>query len=105
MRCRTTIALASLSLALGLVHSSAAAQTERRRISGDRVEISGSGRGLEAYADLRVLVPRGQRLEIYHGVGDARITSVDADLAVDVASADVTSERTRGRLSLDTGSG
>lgn len=71
----------------------------------NRVEISGSGRGMEAYADLRILVPRGQHIEIYEGVGDTRVTSVDADLAVDVASADVTTERTRGQLSLDTGSG
>jgi len=71
----------------------------------NRIEISSSGSGLEAYADLRVLVPRGQRIEIRHGVGDARITMVDADLAVDVAAADVTAERTRGHLTLDTGSG
>jgi hypothetical protein len=70
-----------------------------------RVEISGSGRGLEAHADLRVLVPRGQRVAIYNAVGDARITSVDADLALDVASSSIVSERTRGHLSLDTGSG
>jgi hypothetical protein len=71
----------------------------------NRVEIDGSGRGMEAYADLRILVPRGQHIEIHQGVGDARVTSVDADLAVDVAAADVTTQRTRGTLSLDTGSG
>lgn len=71
----------------------------------NRVEISGAGRGMEAYADLRILVPRGQHIEIHQGVGDARVTSVDADLAVDVAAADVTTEHTRGQLSLDTGSG
>ena len=71
----------------------------------NRIQISGSGSGLEAYADLRVLVPRGQRIVIRHAVGDARITMVDADLAVDVASSDITAERTRGHLTLDTGSG
>jgi DUF4097 and DUF4098 domain-containing protein YvlB len=70
-----------------------------------RVEIASSGSGLEAYADLRVLVPRGQRITIHHAVGDARITMIDADLAVDVAQSDITAEGTRGRLSLDTGSG
>lgn len=71
----------------------------------NRVEIVGSGSGLEAYADLRVLVPRGQRIAIHHAAGDVRITMVDADLAVDVAASGITAERTRGRLSLDTGSG
>jgi len=80
---------------------------DSRRDGGarNRVEISGSGRGMEAYADLRILVPRGQRVEIYQGVGDARVTSVEADLVVDAAAADVTTQRTRGALSLDTGSG
>ena len=77
----------------------------RRGDERNRIEIVGSGRGTDAYADLRVLVPRGQRIAIHHGVGDARIVDVDADLAVDVASATVTSEHTRGHLSLDTGSG
>ena len=71
----------------------------------NRVEISSSGSGLEAYADLRVLVPRGQRIVIHNAAGDARITMVDADLAVEVASSTISADRTRGRLSLDTGSG
>ena len=71
----------------------------------NQVEISSSGSGLEAYADLRVLVPRGQRIVIHNAAGDARITMVDADLAVEVASSTISAERTRGRLSLDTGSG
>jgi lia operon protein LiaG len=71
----------------------------------NRVEIASSGPGIEAYADIRVLVPRGQRIVIHQAVGDARITMVDADLALDVASSTVTAERTRGHLSLDTGSG
>ena len=71
----------------------------------NKVEIASSGSGLEAYADLRVLVPRGQRIVIHNAAGDARITMVDADLSVEVASSTITAERTRGRLSLDTGSG
>lgn len=71
----------------------------------NQVEITGSGSGLEAYADLRVLVPRGQRIVIHNAAGDARITMVDADLAVEVASSTISAERTRGSLSLDTGSG
>jgi DUF4097 and DUF4098 domain-containing protein YvlB len=72
---------------------------------GSRVQISGSGSGLEAYADIVVRVPRGQQIVIHDAVGEARITSVDADLTLDVASASVSSDGTRGHLKLDTGSG
>lgn len=71
----------------------------------DRIEIRSSGSGLEAYADLRVLVPKGQRIVVHHAVGDARVSNVDGDVSVDVASADIGAEHTRGRLYLDTGSG
>jgi DUF4097 and DUF4098 domain-containing protein YvlB len=72
---------------------------------GRRVDIVGSGDGLEAYADVRVIVPRGKRVSVFLGVGEAKIDNVDGDLLVDVSAASVTSTRTRGRLSLDTGSG
>ena len=72
---------------------------------GDRVEIRGSGSGLEAHADLVVGVPKGQRIVIHWGVGDAMVSNVDGDIRVSVASATVTSEHTKGRLNLDTGSG
>jgi lia operon protein LiaG len=71
----------------------------------ERVEIRGSGSGLEAWADLRIVVPRGKRVALHLGVGEATVSNVDGDLAVDVSAANVTTERTRGRLSLDTGSG
>ncbi len=73
--------------------------------SRDRVEIRGSGSGLDAHADLVVGVPKGQRLAVHWGVGEATITNVDGDIRVSVASARVTSEHTRGQLTLDTGSG
>jgi hypothetical protein len=71
----------------------------------DQVEIRGDGPGLEAYADLVVSIPRGQRIVVHWGVGQATVSNVDGDVRVSVASASVTSEHTRGRLSLDTGSG
>lgn len=71
----------------------------------NHVQISNSGSGLEAYADILVRVPRGQRLVVHNAVGDAHITMVDADLAVEVSGSAITAERTRGHLSLDTGSG
>jgi hypothetical protein len=75
------------------------------RREGREVRITGRGRGLEAYADLRVSVPAGQRVALHLGVGKVFVTNVDGQIQVQVASADVTAERTRGTLKIDTGSG
>jgi len=69
------------------------------------VEIRDSGSGIDAHADMVVGVPKGQRIVVHWGVGDAAVTNVDGDIRVSVASATVTTEHTRGSLSLDTGSG
>lgn len=69
------------------------------------VRIRSRGNGVEAGADLRITVPRGQHIAVYLGVGRAAVTNVDGRLRVDVASADVTAERTKGQLIIDTGSG
>lgn len=71
----------------------------------DQVEITGYGSGLEAYADIVVGVPRGQRIAVHWGVGRATVTNVDGDIRVSVAASDVDAEHTRGRLTLNTGSG
>ena len=76
-----------------------------RSRDGRSVDIVESGDGLDAYADVRVVVPRGKRVSVYLGVGEAKIENVEGDLYVDVSSAPVTATRTRGKLSLDTGSG
>ena len=76
-----------------------------RSRDGRSVDIVDSGDGLDAYADVRVVVPRGKRVSVYLGVGEAKIENVEGDLYVDVSSAPVTATRTRGKLSLDTGSG
>ena len=70
-----------------------------------RVEIRDSGSGLEAFADLVVSVPKGQRIVVHWGVGDATVSNVDGDIKVSVAAATVHAEHTRGFLKLDTGSG
>ena len=77
----------------------------RRSRGGDRVTVSGSGRGLEAYADLIISIPRGKTVGVYLGVGEVEVENVDGDLLVDVGSAPVNARGTRGRLSIDTGSG
>jgi hypothetical protein len=71
----------------------------------DRVEIRDSGSGLEAHADLGVSVPRGQRITLHWGVGDATVANVDGEVRLSVSSATVSTEHTRGSLNLDTGSG
>ncbi|HEX9755113.1 MAG TPA: DUF4097 family beta strand repeat-containing protein [Gemmatimonadales bacterium] len=72
---------------------------------GRRVRVSGRGDGLEAHADLRVMVPAGKRVLVALGVGRAAVRDVTGDLSVDAASADIDASGTKGPLSLDTGSG
>jgi hypothetical protein len=79
--------------------------SDDRSDDGRNVDVVSSGDGLDAYANLRVIVPRGKRVSVYLGVGEATISNVEGDLYVDVSAAKVTSTHTRGKLSLDTGSG
>ncbi|MBA2627159.1 MAG: DUF4097 family beta strand repeat protein [Gemmatimonadales bacterium] len=73
--------------------------------SSHRVTIAGSGRGLEASADMRILIPRGQKAAIYLAVGKVIVANVNGDLLVDLAAADVEASGTVGTLRLDVGSG
>lgn len=70
-----------------------------------RVRISGDGSGLDAHADLRILVPAGRRIAVYLAVGRMTATNVDGDVKLDVSSADVTASGTKGSLTVDAGSG
>jgi lia operon protein LiaG len=72
---------------------------------GDRVEIRGSGRGTEAHADLRILVPAGTDLDMYLAVGRIDAAGVQGDLRLDTGSGRVTAADLRGELVVDTGSG
>ncbi len=72
---------------------------------GRRMRVKSSGGGLEAWADIRVLVPDGTAVDSYLLVGEMRATDVDSDLRLDVASARVTATDTRGTLVVDAGSG
>jgi DUF4097 and DUF4098 domain-containing protein YvlB len=78
----------------------------KRSREGREVRITGRSRsGLEAYADLRVTIPKGKTVGLYLGVGKSFVTNVDGTIRVSVASADVAAERTRGSLRIETGSG
>jgi lia operon protein LiaG len=75
------------------------------RESRDEVEIRDSGSGLDAFADLVVRVPRGQKIDLYLGAGRVEVANVEGDLLVDVGAAEVDISGTKGNLTLDTGSG
>ena len=70
-----------------------------------RIEVSSRGDGLDAHADLHVIVPKGKTLYLRQGIGETTIDNVDGTLSVDVAAAHVRVSHIRGSLSLDNGSG
>ena len=72
---------------------------------GRRVIVSGRGPGIEAGADIRLVVPAGKKVSVYWGHGKASVTRVDADLALDAAGMPVSATGIRGSLSVDIGSG
>lgn len=76
-----------------------------RRWGGNRVRIRGDGRGTEAWADLKILVPSGKDVAVHIGVGELGANHVSADLILSAASARVTVRDTKGRLVASTGSG
>jgi len=72
---------------------------------GNRITIAGNGRGTEAHADLRILVPTGKDVRVYLGAGGATASDVASDLRLDTSSGEVECHGTRGALDVDTGSG
>ncbi len=73
--------------------------------SGHEITMSGDGDGLDAHADLRIMVPAGQRIAVNAGVGRVTVTNVDGHLSIDASSADVDASGTAGALNMDVGSG
>ena len=72
---------------------------------GSRVTIRGSGSGLEAHADLRVLVPAGRTVAIYHGAGEIDARNIDGRIRLDSHVGPINARDMRGAITLDTGSG
>ena len=72
---------------------------------GHRVTITSRGTGLEAHADIRILVPRRKTVHVHNAVGKAFLTDVDGNLSFEGASSDVEASRISGSLSIDVGSG
>jgi lia operon protein LiaG len=76
-----------------------------RKPKGKQISISSQPGGLDAHADLRIMVPTGKHAAIYLGVGKVSVTNVNGDLRVDVSAAPVSTSNTRGELDIDVGSG
>ena len=72
---------------------------------GRRIYVSGRGPGLEAHADIRVLVPRGKTVHLHLAVGRGYVQGVDGDLSFKGASSSVQVERVTGALAVEIGSG
>jgi hypothetical protein len=72
---------------------------------GDRVRISGTGSGMEAHANLRVGIPRGQRVDLYLGVGRITAENVDGRLRFQTGAGGVEARGIAGSASIRTGSG
>jgi lia operon protein LiaG len=72
---------------------------------GSEVKISGSGNGLEAWADLRISVPRGHEFALFLVVGETNVRNVDGNILVDTGSGAVHATAGSGNLDIDTGSG
>jgi hypothetical protein len=71
---------------------------------GRRVRIGDRG-AFDGRADLKILVPEGQEIEVYLAAGRLGATNVRGTVRLDAASADITTSGTSGALSVDVGSG
>ncbi len=74
-------------------------------MSGQKVTVSGKGRGLEMWADLTIAVPAGAGLRVRHGVGAVHADQVAGDLDLDTHSGAIAVAGLVGHLRADTGSG
>ena len=72
---------------------------------GDRVTIRGSGDGIEAWADLVIELPAGQRAAAYLGAGAVDARGVRSHLDIRTGTGAVTATDMAGALAIDTGSG
>lgn len=72
---------------------------------GSTVEIRGSGRGVEAWADLVVEVPAGKEVAVHVAAGRMDARGVQADLSLHTGTGPVDAADITGDLDVDTGSG
>ena len=72
---------------------------------GDRITVSGRGRGVEVWADVTVRVPEGGEIAVRLGVGRIEAENVKGDLSLDINSGSVAAQNIEGSVLGDTGSG
>lgn len=69
------------------------------------VRIRSGGSGLDAYADLRILVPKGKRVEVNIAVGEIDASNTEGSLALRTRFSPIHVTAHKGELSARTGSG
>lgn len=74
-------------------------------VASPEIRVTGSGSGLELWADLTVRVPPGATLVLQNGVGKVFAQDLDGDLRFDLIAGEFDGESLRGRLFVSTGSG
>jgi len=78
---------------------------EGDRDEGREVRLSWNGPGIEARADIRLLVPAGKKVSIHWGHGKAALNKVDGKISLEGASLPVTATGVKGELRVEVGSG
>ena len=72
---------------------------------GKRITVTGSGSGLEVWADVEIRVPRNGALVLHHGVGNVIAGGVTAELELETRSGGIDASKVEGTLNAETGSG
>jgi hypothetical protein len=72
---------------------------------GREIEVVGSGPGDEAWTDLTIRVPRGQRIAIHLLVGEIEVTNVDGTLSLHASHAPVRLQQVQGAMTVRSGAG
>jgi hypothetical protein len=72
---------------------------------GKQVSVSGSGSGLEVWADVEVRVPAGSSLAVRHGVGRVAADGVAGRLDLEIRSGGIDARAIDGELRAQSGSG
>jgi lia operon protein LiaG len=75
------------------------------RRGGRRITLSGKGPGIEAAADLLLLVPPGKKLHVIWGHGTGRVSGVHTQLSLEAAHMPLEVSGFQGPLAIDLGSG
>src|SRR5436190_8691395 len=70
-----------------------------------KVTVAGSGSGVEAWANVRVTVPRGRKVRLEWVAGTTHIGAVEGEVVADNSSGTIEVRGLRGKLKVDTGSG